>query len=150
MKESYDKAFPITIGLEGRYSDDPDDPGNYYPDGSPGFTYYGLCTMYNPLIKKDWTLDQIKDYYYEHYWIPADCNDAPFPMDIILFDGFVNPQRGGNKELLDMKPENWQEFLIFRMQRYMRYSNPTFVKGHLFRVLKLCGKIKELEKCQNS
>jgi hypothetical protein len=66
-------------------------------------------------------------------------------MDICLFDSNVNPQKGGNKELLGLNPESWQEYMIFRMQRYMKNSKPKYVKGHIFRVLNLCEKIKEMK-----
>lgn len=138
MKITFNKAFEFTIGLEGQYSNDPNDPG--------GETKYGISKKYNPTVDvKNLTLDQAKDIYYKKYWIPSGCDEATFPMDICLFDGAVNPQNGGNKELLDMHPENWQEFMIFRMQRYMKRSKSIYVKGHIFRVLNLCTKIKELQ-----
>ena len=151
MRDSYPTAFSIIIGLEGKLSTDPKDPGNYYPDGSPGFTIWGLCTLYNKGISKDWTLEQAKDYYLYHYWIPAGCDDAPFPMDICLFDSQVNPQNdpklpgGGNQEILNMAPENWQEYNIFRMQRYLRCSKREYVFGHVSRVLHLSEQIKGLQ-----
>lgn len=145
MKENFPKAFELTVGLEGNYSDDPLDPG--------GKTRYGISQVYNPEVDvKNLTLEKAKDIYYRKYWIPAGCNDVPFPMDICLFDSQVNPQNdprlpgGGNQEILNMKPENWQEYMIFRMQRYMRCSKPIYVKGHIFRVLRLCEKIKEIGK----
>ena len=148
MRESYDKAFQVTVGLEGKLSTDPKDPGNYYPDGSPGFTVWGLCTRYNKGLTKDMSLADAKAIYLRDYWIPAGCDAAPYPMDICLFDSQVNPQNdpkwpgGGNQEIMSMKPENWQEYLVLRMARYMRNSKPEYVKGHIFRVLRLYGTIK--------
>jgi hypothetical protein len=142
MRESFDKAFPITIGLEGKPSNDPDDPG--------GFTIWGLAQRYNPEVNEGTTLEEAKEIYLRKYWIPAGCDDAPFPMDIALFDSQVNPQNdpkipgGGNQEIMTRKPDNWQEYMIFRMQRYMRCSKEKYVKGHIFRVLNLCEKINDL------
>ena len=156
MRSSFDDGFRITVGLEGRLSEDPKDPGNYFPDGSIGFTIWGLSTRWNKNISKEMTLEQAKDKYLFDYWIPAGCDSAPFPLDICLFDSQVNPQNdkklpgAGNKEILNLNPENWQEYNIFRMQRYMRCSNPKFVKGHLFRVLKLSQEIKELNKAHHA
>ena len=150
MRSSFPDAFKITVGLEGKLSINPNDPGNYYPDGSPGFTIWGLCTKYNKNLSQDMSIEQAMDRYLFDYWIPAGCDNAPFPMDVCLFDSRVNPQNDpklpgvGNKEILDMNPENWQEYNIFRMQRYMRCSKPEFVKGHIFRVLRLSQQIKEL------
>lgn len=147
MRSSFDKAFKITIGLEGKPSDDPQDPG--------GFTIWGLAKRYHPWVSMNTTIEQAKEVYLTDYWIPAGCDDLPFPMDICQFDSQVNPQNdpnlpgASNKEILNLKPENWQEYMIFRMQRYQRCSKPKYVKGHIFRVLNLCEQIRGLQ-CQNS
>jgi hypothetical protein len=150
MRESFDKAFEITVGLEGHLSTDPKDPGNYYPDGSPGFTIWGLCTRWNKNLSREMTLQQAKDRYLYDYWVPAGCDEAPYRLDICLFDSNVNPQNDpkrpgtGNLEILNMHPENWQEYNIFRMQRYLRCSKKEFILGHISRVLKLSEQISNL------
>ena len=142
MKASFNKAFELTIGLEGKPSDDPNDPG--------GFTIWGLAKKYHPEINENTPIEYAKDVYYNQYWLPGGCDDAPFPMDICLFDSQVNPQNdprlpgGGNKEIIDQCPVNWQEYNILRMVRYMKNSKPEYVKGHIFRVLRLSEEIKGL------
>jgi hypothetical protein len=142
MRTSFDKAFEIVIGLEGKPSDDPNDPG--------GFTIWGLSKKFNPTINTNTTIEQAKDIYLYKYWVVSGCDQAPFPLDICLFDGAVNPQNNsslpdsGNKEIMNLNPENWQEFLIMRMQRYMRCSKDIYVKGHIFRVLRLHQQIKAI------
>lgn len=142
MRESFDKAFELTIGLEGKPSDDPRDPG--------GYTIWGLAKRYHPEIGPDTTIEYAKRVYLEQYWIPAGCDKYPYPMDVCLFDSQVNPQNdskwpgAGNTEILAFKPENWQEYLLIRMLRYMRNSKPEYVKGHIFRVLKLFQQIRGL------
>ena len=156
MRASYSDAFKITIGLEGKLSTDPRDPGNYYPDGSPGFTIWGLSTRWNKNLTKGMTIEQAMDIYLYHYWIPGRCDSAEFPMDICLFDSQVNPQNDpklpdvGNKEILLLGPRNWSEYNLYRASRYMRNSKPEFVKGHIFRVLKLSDKVQELLKQKRS
>jgi hypothetical protein len=143
MRDSFDKAFELVIGLEGKPTNDPNDPG--------GFTIFGLSCRYNPGISPATTVEQAKGIYLERYWIPAGCDNAAYPMDICLFDSQVNPQNdpkwnyGGNKEILNMNPENWQDYMMLRMLRYMRNSKDGFVKGHVFRVLRLYQKIKEIK-----
>ena len=135
-RQNFDKAFEFTVGLEGGYSDDKNDPG--------GETRYGISKRYNPDVDiKNLTLAQAKEIYLARYWIPAGCDAYPYPYDVILFDSAVNPQNKGNKEILDQGPENWQEFLLLRMVRYMKRSKDIYVKGHLQRVLKLYERIKE-------
>lgn len=142
MRESYDKAFELTIGLEGRPSNDLSDPG--------GFTIWGLAKKYHPEIDKNTTLEYAKTVYFKQYWEPSGCNTVPFPIDICLFDSAVNPQNDpklpgvGNQEILNQEPECWQEYMVMRMVRYMHVSKDIYVKGHIFRVLKLYEEIKEL------
>jgi len=143
MRTSYEKAFEIVVGLEGHISDDPRDPG--------GFTVWGLSSRFNPGVNRDTTLEEAKNLYLYKYWIPAGCDEQLFPMDLCLFDSQVNPQNdpklpgGGNQEIMAMNPENWQEYCILRMQRYMRCSKDIYVKGHIFRVLRLVQQIKDLK-----
>ncbi len=147
MRSSFPIGCSLTLNLEGNdaYTDDPNDPG--------GPTKYGIAGKYHPgLDIKNLTLEQARDIYLKEYWIPAGCDEAPFPLDICLFDSQVNPQNdpklpgGGNQEILNMKPDNWQDYNIMRMERYMRCSKPKYVKGHIFRVLKLSAEIKMLIK----
>jgi hypothetical protein len=142
VRDDYNQAFKLTIGLEGKPSNDPRDPG--------GFTIWGLSARWNKVTIHT-TIDEAKAIYLRDYWIPAGCDTQPFPMDICLFDSQVNPQNdpklpgGGNQEIMNMAPVNWQEYTIFRMQRYMRVSKDVYVKGHIFRVLRLCDSIRLLE-----
>ena len=140
MRANFDQAFEIAIGLEGRPTNDLNDPG--------GYTIWGLSQRYNSEVNQNTTLEQAKEIYLVKYWRPAGCDDAPFPMDIVLFDSQVNPQNdpklpgGGNREILNQKPRNWQEYLLLRMVRYMRNSKDIYVKGHIFRCLKLFEQIR--------
>jgi len=99
MRESFDQSFELTVGLEGGPSNDPRDPG--------GYTIWGLASKYNSEVTPTMTIDQAKKIYLERYWIPAGCDNAPYPMDICLFDSQVNPQNdpkwngGGNQEIMN-------------------------------------------------
>lgn len=143
MRESFNKAFEIIIGLEGKMTNDPDDPGR--------FTIWGLSSRYNPKVHIGMTKEQAKYIYLEKYWIPAGCDIAPFPLDICVFDARVNPQDdpklpgGPMIELINQHPENWQEYLFLRMVRYSKYSKEKYVRGHLNRILKLFIAIKGLQ-----
>jgi hypothetical protein len=140
MRSNFDLGFQVTIGLEGKPSNNPHDPG--------GFTIWGLAKKYHPNISMSTTIEEAKEIYLEQYWIPAGCDDQPYPMDICLFDSQVNPQNdpkwpgGGNQEIMNMNPENWEEYMLLRLTRYMRNSKREFVLGHIFRVLKLYEIIK--------
>lgn len=143
MRSSFEKAFEIVIGLEGKPTSDPDDPG--------GLTVFGLSKRYNPEVSLDMTIDMAKGIYLRKYWMNAGCDSLPFPLDICVFDAMVNPQNdpdlpgGSMQELMNQTPENWQDYLFFRMQRYMRCSKEKYVKGHVFRIVRLHEKIKALK-----
>lgn len=133
MLENFEKAFKIVLDIEGKESNDPRDPG--------GYTKFGLSSKFNPSVNKNTTIAEAKEIYRKKYWGKV-CDDALFPMDICLFDGMVNPQLGGNNEILEKNPGvSWSLFLLLRMLRYMKVSKDIHVKGHLFRCLKLCQAI---------
>lgn len=142
MRKSFDKAFEIVIGLEGKPTDDPDDPG--------GFTIWGLSKRYNPTVGPDTTIEEAKDIYLMKYWIPNGCDQLDFPMDICTFDASVNPQNdpdlpgGSMQELTNQNPENWQDYLFLRIHRYKKLSMPKYVNGHVNRILRLHRAIKEI------
>lgn len=143
MRDSFDEGFLNTIGLEGKPTDDKNDPG--------GFTIWGLAKRYHPEISRSTPIEYAKKVYLEQYWIPQGCDEAPYPMDICLFDSAVNPQNdpklpgAANRELLNQKPDDWHEYLLLRMVRYMNNSKDVYVKGHIFRVLRLFEAIKKIK-----
>ena len=144
MRTSFNKAFEIVIGLEGKPTDDPNDPG--------GLTVFGLAKRYNPSVSLDMTLDDAKSIYLNKYWIQNNCDTLPFPFDICVFDACVNPQNdpdlpgGSMQELMNLHPENWQDYLIFRMQRYHKCSKSIYREGHKNRILRLHASIKSIKK----
>ena len=80
---SFDKAFQITVGVEGGYVNDPADPG--------GETKYGISKRAHPDIDiKALTLDQAKDIYQRDYWTPASCDSMPERIGHLVFDCAVH------------------------------------------------------------
>ena len=143
MNENFDKCCDFVVkGLEGKPTDDPQDPG--------GFTIWGLASRYNPEVRRDMTYEQAKQIYRAKYW-RHDCVRAAWPLDLCFFDGHVNPQDDpkldgvGNDELVKLLG-NWESvepyryayaFLILRAGRYARRSSDRFVRGHVQRVERL-------------
>ena len=140
-------ACKLTLDLEGKdkYTNNPKDPG--------GPTKYGISGRYHPGVDiENLTQEGAEHIYYEEYYIPAKCEEqGTVQMAVCLFDSQVNPQNdpklpgGGNQEILNLHPENWQDYNNLRMARYMRCSSPDFVKGHIFRVLRLSQSIREIK-----
>lgn len=93
----------IVLGLEGGYSNDPDDRG--------GKTKYGITngTLLSAQAKgwvpkhvriEELTQDQALSIYERGYWKPARCDELPAPLDFIMFDAAINHGVGGAVELL--------------------------------------------------
>ena len=80
---SFDKAFQITVGVEGGYVNDPADPG--------GETRYGISKRAHPDVDiKSLTLDQAKAIYQRDYWQQASCERMPPKIAIAVFDAAVH------------------------------------------------------------
>ena len=80
---SFDRAFQITVGVEGGYVNDPADPG--------GETKYGISHRAYPDIGiKALTLDQAKAIYQRDYWQAARCDRMPERIGHLVFDCAVH------------------------------------------------------------
>lgn len=84
---SFDHAFKKTLGYEGGYVNDPDDPG--------GETKFGVSQRQYPHLDiANLTLQNAKIIYYRDYWLPLklDCFDGPAGERIAqeIFDTAVN------------------------------------------------------------
>lgn len=80
---SFDKAFALTVGVEGGYVNDPADPG--------GETRYGISKRAHPDVDiKALTLDQARDIYRRDYWQSASCDSMPERIGHLVFDCAVH------------------------------------------------------------
>lgn len=81
--DPFERAFDLTIGIEGGYTDDPHDPG--------GRTRYGISQRAYP--QEDiaaLTLERAREIYRRDYWQAARCDFLPPQVAIQLFDCVVN------------------------------------------------------------
>jgi lysozyme family protein len=79
----FDDSFLALIGNEGRYSNDPRDPG--------GETMFGISKRSYPQEDiANLSLDRAKFLYRRDYWGPAGCDAVPDPIKFHLFDTAVN------------------------------------------------------------
>ena len=80
---TFDLAFAITVGIEGGYVNDPNDPG--------GETKYGISKRAYPNVDiANLTMDQAKQIYEKDYWQVARCDLCPPTLAILVFDAAVN------------------------------------------------------------
>jgi len=98
----FDECFRLVLGVEGGYSDNPNDKGG---KTNWGITEGTLNTAYNAgLVKhndvKKLTADEAKVIYKTNYWDKCKCDTLPVPLDYLVFDAAVNHGLGGAGELL--------------------------------------------------
>ena len=95
----YSKAFNLSfenvIGVEGGYTQDPEDTGNWTGGrkgvGKLNGTKYGVsAASYPSLDIKSITLDDAKAIYYRDYWQVINGDAFPFSISNALFDCAVN------------------------------------------------------------
>ena len=92
---SFNRAFENVIGVEGGFSDDAKDPGNWTGgkegSGKLSGTKYGVsAAAYPSLDIKSITLDDAKAIYHRDYWQVISGDDFSFPVSNALFDCAVN------------------------------------------------------------
>lgn len=83
MTSNFDQAFNFTIGSEGGYVNDPNDPG--------GETKYGISKRSYPHEDiANLTLDRAREIYHEDFWQVIRGDDLRLPVAMVVFDGAVN------------------------------------------------------------
>jgi len=99
VNNRYSKAFNLSfenvIGVEGGYTQDPEDTGNWTGGrkgvGKLNGTKYGVsAASYPSLDINSITLDDAKAIYHRDYWQVISGDDFSFPVSNALFDCAVN------------------------------------------------------------
>ena len=95
MADNFDRAFAVVVGIEGNYSNpDPEvDPG--------GETKFGIShRAYPDLDIANLTLADAKALYLKDYWREVCCDQMPWPLALLVFDGAVNQGQPATKRTL--------------------------------------------------
>ncbi len=101
----FDTAFADVVGVEGGYTNDSRDPGNW-TGGKVGAgvlrgTKYGISAASFPTLDiASLTLDQAKAIYHPKYWVPIAGDSLPPPVALVLFDCAVNQGLGAASIIL--------------------------------------------------
>jgi lysozyme family protein len=86
MADNFSAATAVVLGLEGVYSDDPQDSG--------AETKWGIARAKHPEIPADtwsnFTLADALAVYRLRYWSPHRLDEAPWPWALAIFDGEVS------------------------------------------------------------
>lgn len=91
----FDIAFQEVVGVEGGYSSDPHDRGNWtggaIGSGEMKGTKYGISARCYPTLDiRNLTLDNAKVIYRRDYWNPIHADQLPLSLAILVFDSAVN------------------------------------------------------------
>jgi lysozyme family protein len=91
----FDQCFAITVGIEGGYSTDRNDPGNWTGGkvgaGTCSGTKYGISAASYPTLDiASLTIDAAKAIYLRDYWSRIRGDDLPAPLACLAFDAAVN------------------------------------------------------------
>lgn len=95
VQSNFIEAFRFTVGAEGGYTNNPNDPGNWTGGqvgvGSCNGTNYGIsAASYPDLDIESLTITQAQDIYKRDYWDKVSGDSFPRSIAMVLFDGAVN------------------------------------------------------------
>lgn len=150
--DNFERALAEVIGIEGGYTDDPNDPG--------GETKYGITKRDHPLLCiAAITLEDAHAIYRKEYWLAA-YDNLSWPLALYVFDCAVNqgsdiaprllqktagvPQDGllGQNTLRTINGKDQDELAaLFLADRALRYTGTrnfdTYGRGWLKRLFRL-------------
>lgn len=124
---NFDRAFAYVVGVEGGFSDDPKDPGNW-TGGAAGIgslkgTKYGISAKAYPQLDiRNLTLADAKAIYLRDYWTPLGCDARPWPQALCVFDCGVNQGVQRAMSLLTLIPASEQFVAAYQAERAMKYA----------------------------
>ena len=134
----FDTAFEFVLRWEGGYVNDPNDPG--------GKTKYGISQRSYPHLDiENLTVYDVKQIYYEDYWLKLECDQLSPPFDIIVFDCAVNMGVSRAREFLE-ESSDWRDYLLLRLYTYSKFKQaPLYFRGWANRTLDLYNQVKEVK-----
>ena len=87
------RCVGLVLDVEGGWSDVPADRGGRTMRGITEAVFLEASIrgiVPHGTAQRDLTADQARAIYHELYWKAARCDDFPLPLDLLLFDGYVN------------------------------------------------------------
>lgn len=90
----FNRAFAIIVGVEGGFSGDANDPGNWtgggIGQGALKGTKFGISAASYPAEDiTGLTLERAKAIYERDFWNETRCGELPWPLSLMLFDAAV-------------------------------------------------------------
>lgn len=102
MSERFEKCLAIILQFEGGFSDDPVDRGGATNKGIIQ-SEYNRYRSHKNLDERSVRYiedDEVRDIYFNEFWLPSRCELMPEPLDLVMFDGAVNHGDGREMKFL--------------------------------------------------
>lgn len=140
----FEKTLKFILQHEGGYVNNPNDKG--------GATNKGITqTTYNAWLHSKWqnnkdvrhiTDAEVREIYYNNYWLKAGCNKMSEKFAILAFDTAVNMGVSRVGEFLKAAEYKYPDkFIIARIAKYVEFSKvgnqKVFLQGWLNRAIDL-------------
>lgn len=141
---TFEKALKFVLKWEGGYVNNPNDKGGATNKGITQTTYNNWLRSKGQNYKdvRNITDSEVKEIYYNNYWLKAGCDKMSEKFAILAFDTAVNMGVSRVQEFLKYaKYTNTDKFIIARIRKYnefAKYGNQkVFLQGWLNRILDL-------------
>ena len=141
---TFEKALKFVLLHEGGYSNNVNDKGGATNKGITQATYNSWLRSKGQNIKDVRNIQdsEVKEIYYNNYWLKAGCDKMSEKFAILAFDTAVNMGVGRVKPFLEYaKYTNPDKFLLARIRKYCEFAKvgnqKVFLQGWLNRVLDL-------------
>lgn len=142
----FDEAFKFTVGEEGGFQADYDDPGNWtggdIGKGELRGTKYGISARAFPMLDiKNIQLEDAKLIFKKKYWDEAGCDRLPYPLNMIVADNAYHSGVSAARENLRQYPD-WKDLIVERIEDMVdivdrRPTSLKYLKGWIRRALRL-------------
>lgn len=146
MNHWFDEAFKFTVGEEGGFQCDYDDPGNWtggdIGKGELRGTKYGVSARAFPMLDiKNLTVEDAKAIFRQEYWNKAGCDKLPYPLNMIVADNAYHSGVGAALANLRQYPD-WKDLIMERIEDMTdivrkRRTSEKYLLGWVSRAVKL-------------
>lgn len=141
---TFEKALKFVLKWEGGYVNNPNDKGGATNKGITQSTYNAWLQSKKQNLKdvRHITDEEVRQIYYNNYWLKAGCDKMSEKFAILAFDTAVNMGVSRVQEFLKYaKYTSTDKFIIARIRKYnefAKYGNQKiFLQGWLNRILDL-------------
>ena len=144
MMTAFEKALKFVLKWEGGLSVHPDDKGGTTNKGITQNTYNAWLRSKGQNLKdvRNISDSEVKEIYYNNYWLKAGCDKMSEKFAILAFDTAVNMGVSRVAEFLKAAEYKYPDkFLFARIRKYVEFAKvgnqKVFLQGWLNRVLDL-------------